>query len=82
MELPALQALFKISNEPVPPTKTRTFPSLEAFLSKCLTKNVEERPLAEALLRDDFLGTACDGRKLLELCDAVDKAKAAHPFNY
>lgn len=79
---PMIQALFKISNEAVPATKTRTFPSLEAFVGKCLIKDAALRPVAEELLKDDFLGASCEPRQLLELCDAVDKAKAAQPFNY
>ncbi len=82
IELPPLQALFKISNEPVPATKSRTFPSLETFVGKCLIKDAAQRPAAEELLKDDFLSMACEPKHLLELCDAVDKAKASQPFNY
>jgi serine/threonine protein kinase len=82
MDLPPLQALFKISNETVPRTRTKTFPSLDAFLCRCLTKEVAQRPLADDLLEDGFIGMACEAKEFLELCDLVDRAKSARPFDY
>lgn len=81
MELPPLQALFKITNEPVPQLKSQTFPSMNAFLSLCMMKDAKNRPTADVLLRDPFLEIASGPKELLALCDTVTKLQAqANPF--
>jgi serine/threonine protein kinase len=85
MDLPPLQALFKISNEPVPRVKNqdRMFPSLSTFLSRALIKDHKQRPSASELLKDPFLTTACGPQEMLLLCEAVDKITEdeSKPFN-
>ncbi len=86
MDLPPLQALFKISNEPVPKVQNqaRMFPSLAAFMGAMLTKEAAQRPSAEQLLKDPFLTTACGPAEMLLLCNAVEKLaeQSAMPFKY
>ena len=82
MELPPLQALFKISNEEMPKCKGELFPSLESFLNRCLIRAVDERPTAEELSKDPFLGIACEPKDIITLCDEVDKVANSQPFNY
>jgi p21-activated kinase 1 len=82
MELPPLQALFKISNEPVPKPKKDSTPSLNSFMQRCLCKDVALRPPASELLADPFLETACSPREMLAVCDQAEKLREATPFNY
>lgn len=84
MDLPPLQALFKISNEPAPQLTKRDkiVPSLNAFMGLCLTKDPNLRPLASDLLKDPFLVIACEPKDMLVLCDEAAKAMSARPFNY
>lgn len=75
MDLAPLQALFKISNEPVPPcqNQNRMTPSLVAFMATALAKDPGARPTATELLKDPFLLEASGPKEILALCDAVEK---------
>jgi serine/threonine protein kinase len=82
MELPPLQALFKISNESAPATRSQGIPTMTAFLERCLSKDPALRPDAETLLKDPFLAGKCEPAALVEVCDRVEKHRASQPFNY
>jgi serine/threonine protein kinase len=57
MEFPPLRALFLITTQGIPPLKEadKWSPEMRDFLSKCLTKEVSERPDASTLLKHPFL---------------------------
>ena len=82
MDLPPLQALFKISNEPAPRAKNASVPSMNLFLERCLTKDPKARPVAEDLLSDAFLSIACSPKEFLTLCEACAVMRESKPFNY
>jgi len=84
MDLPPLQALFKISNEDVPKLQNPENYSgeLHDFLAKCLKKDVSERATALQLTNHIFLKKSCLPADFLKLVEASDKAKESRPFNY
>eukprot|EP01091_Cochliopodium_minus_P012088 TRINITY_DN3588_c0_g1_i2.p1 TRINITY_DN3588_c0_g1~~TRINITY_DN3588_c0_g1_i2.p1 ORF type:complete len:481 (-),score=124.74 TRINITY_DN3588_c0_g1_i2:480-1922(-) len=84
MDLPPLQALFKISNEEVPKLENpqKYSEELKDFMSKCLQKESSKRYNAEQLLKHPFLKKSCSPNDLIEIFKRVEKAKGSHPFDY
>jgi len=61
MEFPPLRALFLITTKGIPPLQNADHwsPQLVDFYNKCLEKDVDKRPGAEALLQHPFLQHSC-----------------------
>ena len=84
MDLPPLQALFKISNEDAPRlANAESYSSnMRDFVSKCLQKDVNERADATQLLQHPFLKSSCNPQEFLRVVEMANKAKESRPFNY
>mmetsp|Transcript_30317 Transcript_30317/g.84725 ORF Transcript_30317/g.84725 Transcript_30317/m.84725 type:complete len:501 (+) Transcript_30317:50-1552(+) len=74
MEFPPLRALFLITTKGIPDLKEpqKWSPEFRDFVSKCLIKEVDERPDAGQLLQHPFLQKACPPSGLV---DAINDAR-------
>jgi len=69
MEFPPLRALFLITTKGIPPldAEDKWSPELIHFYSRCLEKEVENRPTADELLLDPFMATCCSAEEFLPI---------------
>jgi len=75
MDFPPLRALFLITTKGIPKLKESHWsPQLLDFLTKCLEKEVEQRPEAEQLLQHPWMQTVCAPADIVAL---VQRARAA-----
>jgi len=71
MEFPPLRALFLITTKGIPGlSKPEQWSSdFHDFVSRCLEKEVDDRPTSEELLKHRFIKSACDGPELAKIMD-------------
>jgi serine/threonine protein kinase len=81
MEYPPLRALFMITTKGIPDLRdaAKWSEDMRDFLAKCLTKEVDQRPDAQTLLRHAFLRKACPSSQLIQAITAARTAKASKP---
>jgi len=74
MEYPPLRALFLITTKGIPPLKEDKWsPEFKDFVSKCLTKEVADRPDGTELLKHPWLKRACSPEEFITV---INEAKA------
>lgn len=68
MEFPPLRALFLITTKGIPDLKEASWsPDFRDFVSKCLTKDTQDRPDGATLLAHPIMQTCCEGPDLVPL---------------
>eukprot|EP00276_Gloeochaete_wittrockiana_P020736 CAMPEP_0184339368 /NCGR_PEP_ID=MMETSP1089-20130417/8027_1 /TAXON_ID=38269 ORGANISM="Gloeochaete wittrockiana, Strain SAG46.84" /NCGR_SAMPLE_ID=MMETSP1089 /ASSEMBLY_ACC=CAM_ASM_000445 /LENGTH=490 /DNA_ID=CAMNT_0026666555 /DNA_START=42 /DNA_END=1514 /DNA_ORIENTATION=- len=76
MEYPPLRALFLITTKGIPPLKEDKWsPEFKDFVSKCLTKEVADRPDGTELLKHPFLKKACRPEEFVAVINEAKVAK-------
>lgn len=76
MEFPPLRALFLITTKGIPDLKEDVWtPDFQDFVSKCLTKDTQDRPDGTTLLNHPLMQRCCKGSDLVPLIKKAQSLK-------